>query len=142
MPQDDSQTPYGLSLYDNIQSSLQNIQITFERLKLVFKTKTFTRQPIHAHNTYASTIQIADNINYEIVIQLSKVSDRFLLYLYKNRYIRLFLFPLSKYLCKILFILIMLYMLHDLLLNVSQMGIEYITNSMGFMNTFNPAHTL
>ena len=39
MPQDDSQTPYGLSVCDNIQSSLQNIQITFERLKLVFKTK-------------------------------------------------------------------------------------------------------
>ena len=140
MPQDDSQTPYGLTVYDNIQSILQKIQITFECLKLVFKTKTFARQPIHAHNIYASTIQIRDNIDFEIVIQFTKVSDR--IYCSRTKLIRLFLFPLSKYLCKILFILIMLYMLHDLLLNVSQMGIEYITNSMGFMNTFNPAHTL
>ena len=154
MPQDDSQTPYGLSLYDNVQSSLQNIQITFERLKLVFKTKTFARQPFHAHNTYASTIQIADNINYEIVIQLSKVSDRFLLYLYKNRQsklstIEINLPTLLAYFyfhcpntCLKYFVLIILYLLHDLLLKVSQICIEYITNSMGFMNTFNLAHTL
>ena len=137
MPKDDSQTPYGVSVCDNIQSSLQNIQITFERLKLVFKTKPLLvrhfMRIIHMHLPLRSQITL--------ILKLSFNLQRSVIGLIVA-VIRLFLFPLSKYLCKILFILIMLYMLHDLLLNVSQMGIEYITNSMGFMNTFNPAHTL
>ena len=123
-------------MYDNIQSSLQ---ITFKRLKLVFKTKpllvSHLMRIIHMHLPFRSYITL--------ILKLSFNLQRSVIGFCCSRIIsfKYFYFHCPN-ICVKYFILIMMYLLHDLLLNVSQMGIECITNSMGFMNTFNPANTL